>query len=91
MSGKITVKTENEVRFAPESEGFCPAPPYPYFRFDAQKFIWEEGFWDGNLIGLHFSASGHSHMKEMAPLTIAKHMKREMVTCGLICRLSPWR
>ncbi|HBP37433.1 MAG TPA: hypothetical protein DD640_01585 [Clostridiales bacterium] len=77
MAGKIIVKTENEVRFAPETEGFCPAPSYPYFRFDARKFIWEEGFWDGNLIGLHFSASGHSHMKEMAPLTIAKHYAYE--------------
>jgi alpha-galactosidase len=58
MSGRIIVDTENS-RTTTRN-----VPVFPWIRFDANLFIYEEAFIEGNYVGLHYSAMGRANTRE---------------------------
>jgi alpha-galactosidase len=58
MSSRIIIDTENSKTTSRKVESF------PWIRFDANKFIYEEAFIEGNYVGLHFSAMGRANTRE---------------------------
>ncbi len=49
---------------SPSASTAMKVPAFPWLRFDAGRFVWEEAFHRGNLLAVHHSAMGRVQSKE---------------------------